>query len=382
MRNSWIRVGWGVLLALTAANAGRQKPVTDIESRINSMVNPIVSQGSPGLAILVLRNGKMIFRRGYGIRDLRSKAAIDARTNFRLASCTKQFTAMAVMLLVHDGKLHYEDRLTDVFPEFPAYGKSITIRHLLNHTSGIPDYESLMDRHPEKHWSAAHQIQDGEVLKLLEAEQAGDFQPGTKWSYSNSGYVVLGLVVAKISGESFPDFLRERIFRPLKMSGTLAFARGENKVSRRAFGHSKEHGRMVETDQSSTSATLGDGGVYSNVEDLAQWDAALEHHELLSAEEMRPALEPVKLSDGSLPHWGSGPGDSNPQPGKAVAYGFGWFLDPYKDQPRMWHYGNTVGFQSAIERFTAEKVTVMVLANRADVDAPGLALKVAELFLR
>src|SRR3954462_1636298 len=145
---------------------------------------------------------------------------------------------MAIMLLVHDGKLKYDDTLTNLFPGFPAYGKNITIRNLLNHTSGLPDYEDLMEMPAARTnhaWSATQQITDQEVLQLLEsAGTAGTkggspkFQPGTQWSYSNSGYVVLGLVVAKVSGKSFPQFLHDRIFAPLGMTNTVAFVNGVN----------------------------------------------------------------------------------------------------------------------------------------------------------
>src|SRR5262249_3580275 len=159
---------------------------------------------APGLAVLVRQNGKTLFERSYGVRDLRTKARIDAHTNFRLASFTKQFTAMAVMLLVHDGKLRYDETLTEIFPDFPDYGKSITIRNLLNHVSGLPDYEDLMERAEKASgpiWSPEKQIQDNEVLELLKKEKSGKFAPGTSWSYGNSGYVVLGLIVAKASGK-------------------------------------------------------------------------------------------------------------------------------------------------------------------------------------
>lgn len=352
---------------------------------LNRMFANLTDTRSPGLAVLVRKNNRTLFQRGYGVTDLRTRTPIDAHTNFRLASCTKQFTAMAVMLLVHDGKLRYDQRLTEVLPNFPAYGKPITIRNLLNHTGGLPDYEDLMDQaspsQPTR-WTADHQIQDAEVLTLLKAQDHGKFAPGTKWSYSNSGYVVLGLVVAKVSGVPFEDFLSERIFKPLKMDHTLMFVKGKNEVSNRAYGHSKEGAALKETDQSSTSATLGDGGVYSNLEDLAKWDNALEHHTLLSEAEMQPALTPVKLADGSQPQWASDSGDTDPQPGTPVAYGFGWFLDPYKNHARMWHYGDTIGFQTAIERFTTDKLTIIVLCNRTDLDAAPLALKIADVYLK
>lgn len=343
----------------------------------------LADQQSPGFAVLIRENGRILFERGYGVKELQSRGAIDSGTDFRLASCTKQFTAMAIMLLVHEGKLRYDERLTDVFPEFPQYGRAITIRNLLNHTSGLPDYEALMDEAAKRGvtWTETHQIQDAEVLKLLEGQTHGKFLPGTQWSYSNSGYVALGLVVAKVSGEPFQDFLRDRIFVPLRMNNTLAYVKGTNEVPDRAYGHSKEGNRFVQTDQSSTSATLGDGGVYSNIDDLTKWDDALAHHTLLSADEMEPALTAVKLPDGSTPTWSSDPGDSDPLAGKPVLYGFGWFLDDYRGTKRMWHYGETTGFRTAIERFPGKNLTIVILCNRSDLDPGALAPKVADLYL-
>jgi len=295
-----------------------------LTTQIDGIFSPLADDKSPGVAVLVRKKGRTVFERGYGARELRRLAKIDARTNFRLASCSKQFTAMSVMLLVHDGKLSYEARLTDLFPDFPAYGKAITVRHLLNHTSGLPDYEDLIAAEEKRQgtviWSETRQIQDAEVLKLLEQETAGKFAPGTRWSYSNSGYVVLGLVVAKVFGKTFAQFLRERIFAPLGMTQTLAYEKSKNDVLRRAYGHSKEGEALKETDQSSTSATLGDGGIYSSLEDLAKWDKELAQHTLLSAAEMQAALTPVKLADGSQPKW---PANSDRPEGTLVAYGFG-----------------------------------------------------------
>ena len=374
-----------VLLLLLPMGAFAGERRADATAQVDAMLAGLASDHAPGLAVLVRRNNRTVFERGYGVADLKTGTPINARTDFRLASCTKQFTAMAVMLLVHDGKLQYDEPLTEIFPDFPAYGKSITIRNLLNHTSGLPDYEALMDKASAggpPRWTADHQIHDAEVLKLLEAEDHGQFVPGTRWSYSNSGYVVLGLIVAKVSGEPFGDFLRNRIFRPLGMRHTLAFVNGQNEVPHRAYGHSKDGAAFEQTDQSATSATLGDGGVYSNLEDLARWDRALARHTLLSAAEMQAALTPFRLPDGSLPVWAGDPGDTNPQAGKPVAYGFGWFLDPYNGHARMWHYGDTVGFKTAIERFADDRLTVVVLCNRSDLDAAAVAIRVADEYLK
>ena len=360
------------LVAPQACMAG--KPVQP--EQIDYIFAALKSARTPGAAVLVLENGRVILERGYGVSDLRSFQKIDEHTNFRLASCTKQFTAMAIMLLVHDGKLHYEDRLTDVFPDFPEYGKSITIRNLLNHTSGLLDYEDLMAK-PSAATSREKipQIKDAGVLELLKQQKTTKFPPGTKWDYSNSGYAVLARVVQRVSSQSFGDFLHDRIFAPLKMNATVAYERDRNTVSNRAYGHT--HGGAAretgwqEMDQSATSAVLGDGGVYSSLDDLAKWDQALARHTLLRETEMNPAITPVKVSDGSVQEPDGTPAD----------YGFGWFLNSYKGHRRMWHYGETVGFRTTIQRFVDDKLTIIVLCNRDDLVPANLALKVADLFL-
>ncbi len=343
-------------------------------AQIDRLFTKFASAREPGCAVLVVKDGKPIFRKGYGVTDLRSFHAIGVSTNFRLASLTKQFTATAIMLLVHDGKLKYEDYLTDVFPGFPAYGKAITIRHLLNHTSGLIDYESIMEKqYPGIPDDKIPQISDAGVLALLKQQTGTKFPPGTKWDYSNSGYVVLAMVVEKKSGMSFADFLQARIFKPLDMSHTVAYEKTKNEVSNRAYGHTRIAGTWLETDQSSTSATLGDGGVYTSLDDLERWDRALAHYTLLTDKEMAPAfMAPAAANGAPL---------QKPNGTLAPAYGFGWFLDPDRGYRRYSHYGETVGFRTAIQRFPDDRLTVVVLANRADVDAPALAESVADLYL-
>jgi CubicO group peptidase (beta-lactamase class C family) len=367
-----------ILLAAILTPAGPSSDGT-LPAHVDLIFASVVQPNDPGAAVLVKKDGKILFEKGYGVRDLRSHAKIDPETNFRLASFTKQFTAMAIMLLVHDGKLHYDDPLTLIFPDFPAYGKDITIRNLLNHTSGLPDYSEIMDQQEKSggpKWSPDHQIQDEEVLALLKAQPVGKFAPGTRWEYSNSGYVVLGLIVAKASGMPYREFLQRRIFAPLKMNRTIVYEKGKNTINRRAFGHSKENDKLVETDQSATSATLGDGGIYSNVADLAKWDEGLANHTLLSEKEMQPALTPVKLADGSEPHWPRNPQASGDPP-PAVLYGFGWFLDSYQGHARNYHDGGTQGFRTTIQRFPEDHLTIVILSNRTDLNPNELSLKVA-----
>lgn len=325
------------------------------------------SNSAPGAAVLVIHHGQVMFRRGYGVADLRTKRKIDQRTNFRLASVTKQFTATAIMLLVHDGKLRYDEHLTDIFPEFPAYGRAITIRNLLNHTSGLPDYEDILTaQYPNTADTMIPQIHDAGVLKLLEQQSAGKFPAGTKWEYSNSGYAVLAMIVEKTSGQPFAQFLRQRIFAPLGMTRTIAYEKGTNEVFDRAYGYARVNSLWQKHDQSSTSAVLGDGGIYSSLADLEKWDRALKMHTLLSESEMQPALTPVLLD--------------RPD-GMPAQYGFGWFLNPYRGHRRMWHTGETVGFRTAIERFPEDQLSIIILCNRDDLNPEAMAAKVADLSL-
>jgi CubicO group peptidase (beta-lactamase class C family) len=341
-------------------------------NQIDAVFASLKFNAAPGAAALVVHNGRAVFHRGYGVTDLRTLHKIDGHTNFRLASFTKQFTAACIMLLARDGKLHYDDHLTDFFPEFPEYGKPITIRNLLNHTSGLEDYgELLMKQYPDTPPEKVPQVLDAGVLKLLEQQTSAKFPAGTKWEYSNSGYAVLAMIVEKASGKPFGQFLQERIFAPLKMKNTLAYEKGKNDVRHRAYGHAKKGDSWRETDQSPTSAVLGDGGIYSSLDDLAKWDRALREHTLLSEAEMLPALTPAQPTDGPA---------KRPD-GSTVSYGFGWFLDPYQGHKRMSHDGGTIGFRTTIQRFPDDTLTIIVLANRIDIDPEELALKVADLYL-
>jgi CubicO group peptidase (beta-lactamase class C family) len=342
-------------------------------NQIDEVFAGLKSSNAPGAAVVVVHDGRTVFSRGYGVTDLRTLEPVGPETNFRLASFTKQFTAMCVMLLVHDGKLHYDEPLTDIFPEFPAYGKSITLRNLLNHTSGLPDYEDiLMKQYPNTAEDRIPQIRDAGVVKLLEQQTSGKFPAGSKWEYSNSGYATLAMIVEKVSGVPFGGFLHDRIFVPLKMTNTLAYEKGKNEVPHRAYGHTREKDGWHQTDQSPTSAVLGDGGIYSSTEDLVKWDRALREHTLLSAAEMQPALTPVQPTGGRAEN----------ESGASVVYGFGWFLAPYKGHKRMSHDGETVGFRTTFQRFPDDKLSIIVLANRADAKPEELALKVADLYLR
>jgi len=210
----------------------------------------------PGASLLVVRDGSAVVRRSYGRSNLEDRIASTPETNYRLASVTKQFTAAAILLLSQDGKLALDDPVKKWLPSLPSAVDSVTITHLLTHTSGIIDYEDVIPA------GTVEQVHDAYVLRLLESQDSVYFKPGTRYSYSNSGYSLLSLIVARASGKSFATFLRERIFLPLGMNHTVAYEVGISTVANRAFGYTMKDGVWTRKDQSTTSAVLGDGGIY------------------------------------------------------------------------------------------------------------------------
>lgn len=286
--------------------------------------------------------------------DLEKKIAATPQTNYRLASVTKQFTATAILLLYQDSKLSLDDRIKRWLPSLPAALDSVTIRQLLTHTSGIIDYEDVIPP------GTTAQLHDADVLRLLESQDSTYFKPGTKYQYSNSGYALLALIVERVSGKSFAAFLHDRIFAPLGMNHTVAFEDGVSTVSNRAFGYTMKDSAWTRKDQSTTSAVLGDGGIYSSIDDLVRWDAALYDSRLLSDASRKLAFSPQTPTD-------------KPD----VSYGFGWRITG----ETLWHSGETSGFRNVIVRYPARHLTVVILTNRDDPQPYETALAIAKLYL-
>lgn len=305
----------------------------------------------PGASLLVLQDGKPVVRRAYGYADLERRVPATPLTNYRLASVSKQFTAAAIMLLAEDGRLRLDDPVRKWLPSLPATQAHVTIHHLLTHTGGLVDYEELMPDDLDT------QLRDADVLELQAAEPGLYFEPGTRWRYSNGGYALLALIVEQASGTTFRDFLRQRIFLPLGMDNTLAYVQEGPPVPNRAFGYSLLDGDWKRTDQSTTSAVLGDGGIYSSIEDLAKWDAALYDDRLLSEASLALAFTPWVKSD-------------DPE----VDYGFGWRITG----DTVWHSGETIGFRNVVIRWPERRTTVILLTNRNDPEPRELALRIAD----
>jgi CubicO group peptidase (beta-lactamase class C family) len=314
--------------------------------------------GAPGAAVVVALGDSIVFARGYGLADIEHGAVIGPETAFRLASVTKQFTAAAILALVEDGKLRLDDRLGDLLPDVAAYARAVRVRHLLAHTSGIPDYEPLLGS------DDGPQVKDRDVLALLHHANTLYFTPGTSWRYSNSGYALLALIVERVSGERFATFLRHRIFDRAGMPTAVAHEDGVDTVTRRAYGHTQHGDGWRRTDQSRTSAVLGDGGIYASAEELAHWSAALDRHAILSPATFREATTPVTLPSGA-----------------STSYGFGWFLDEFFGHRRQRHEGDSIGFRTAIQRYPDARLTVVVLVNRGAAPIDALSDGVARIYL-
>jgi CubicO group peptidase (beta-lactamase class C family) len=282
----------------------------------------------------------LVFEHANGLADIEGKSPCTPATNFRMASVSKQFTATAVMLLVDRGKLSIDDTLAKFFPGFPEYGNRITVKHLLTHTSGLPAYEDLIPK------GTTLQLDDLDVLHLLMGTKEPRFKPGEQFEYSNSGYAMLGLIVEVAAQKPFHEFMASDIFRPLDMKNSVLYQRGLNEIPHRAFGHEQKDGHWVRSDQSLTSAVRGDGAVYTSLQDYRKWLDGIEQRKLLKNASYDAMFSPQVLTDRHGSH-----------------YGFGWFIDEYRGEPRVHHNGETHGFRICVQRFPIRRAAIVFQLN-------------------
>lgn len=348
--NCIARVLAALAFVTVTSPAEAQRPTVPIDSMFAEYAKP----GRPGAVVLVVDRDEVTMKK-YGLAEIETGRPVALETNFRLASLSKQFTATAVMLLVADGTLRYDDSLATVLPGLPAWARGVTVRQLLHHTSGLPDYEAFV---PD---SQIAQVHDSDVPRLIAQANGPRFAAGTKYDYSNTGYALLALVVERASGRRFADFLCERVFMPLGMTTTVAHEEGRSTVVERAYGYTVAESAVERTDQSNTSAVLGDGGIYSNVNDLLKWERALTAHTLVSE-----AGQALAWTAGSLSGGGS------------AGYGFGWFVDDDRGLTRLRHHGESRGFTNAILRYPERRLTVVVLTNRTGGAPWDMAQRIAD----
>jgi len=328
-------------------------------AKIDGLLREYDGADVPGACVMVVRDGYVLFQKAYGMANLEEKRLAKTSTNYRLASVTKQFTAMAVMILAERQKLSYEDPLTKFFPDFPAYGKTITVRQLLHHTSGLIDYEGVIPA------GTTRPLTDADVLDLMKRQDRTDFAPGSRFRYCNSGYALLALIVERASGAAFTEFLRDNVLTPAGMTGSTFYGRDDRATPNRAYGYTKRSDRFERTDQSLTSSVAGDGSLYASVDDLLKWDRALNRATLVRPDTLQNAFTPGVVGPES----------------KDTGYGFGWFIGRYQGKKMYWHRGGTVGFTAAVSRFPDRKLTVVVLTNRNDAPVTKIVDAIADMYL-
>ena len=300
----------------------------------------------PGLALAVVRDGRIIKARGYGLANIELDVPVKAETIFQTGSVGKQFTATVVMMLVEDGKIRLDDPIGKYLSGAPATWKSITVRNLLTHTSGIHDYET---ESLTKRGAAFVNLRDDYTEDELFKKFSGlplDFPPGSQWRYSNSGYVILGILIHKVTGQFYGDVLQERIFRPLGMTSTRIISEADI-IPNRAAGYRLVNGEIKNQEWvSPTLNTTADGALYTNVVDMAKWDASLYTEKVLKKGSLDQMWTAVRLNDG-----------------KTAEYGFGWDVTNVNGHRLIEHGGAWQGFTTQISRYVDDKFTVIVLTN-------------------
>ncbi len=324
----------------TVSVAGAQTPNT--RAAVTDYVKAEMQrQRIPGLSLLVVKGGKIVRAEGFGLANVELQAPVTAETIFQSGSMGKQFTATAVMMLVEEGKIGLDDSLTKYFLDAPASWKDVTVRELLSHTAGFGDYPKDFDF--RKDWT------EDEELKLIESIPLA-YPPGTNWAYSNFGYVTLGILIHRLTGEFYGDFLQQRIFQPLGMQSTRIISEADI-VPHRSAGYRLVKGELKnQVWVSPVVNTTADGSLYFSTLDLAKWDAALYAEKLLKRSSLDLMWTPVRLKNG--------------QPNKG-GYGFGWFIEVRNGHRCIHHDGAWQGFETAIDRYVDDQLTVVALTNLA-----------------
>lgn len=358
---SWILI-FALLLLTGAHSFAAAQPATSSAEELSKSIDEMMMQAykpnEPGASIIVVKDGKVIHRKGYGMANMELGVPVEPDMVFRLGSITKQFTAVAILMLVEQGKVALDDDLTKFLPDYPTKGQKITVTHLLTHTSGIKPYTSL----PE--WLAMWRkdVPLNELIAIFK-DKPMDFAPGERYAYNNSAYVLLGAVIEKASGLSYADFVEKNIFAPLGMKHSF-YDNTARVFARRVSGYSKPKDEWLNAAYLSMTQPHAAGSLASSVDDLALWDAALYTDKLVKQETLKQAWTSAKLNSGKL-----------------TGYGFGWSLNSYEGHPTIEHGGGINGFSTYGVRLPDDRVYVAVLTNK-DTGGPGpgrIAFRIAAL---
>jgi D-alanyl-D-alanine carboxypeptidase len=354
-----------VLLFCNVASAQADKVNAYLKSEM-------VKRHIPGVSVAIIREGRVILAREYGQANVELSTPVTHKSVFKLASVTKPFTATAIMMLVEEGKIALDGRIAEYLPDLPLQWHKVTIRQALSHTSGLADYL----RAPGWSWRNSWRL-DLTPSEFLELTSAAPilFAPGEGIRYSNTGYYLLGMLIEKVSGKAYAEFLRERIFQPLGMSATRRDTAGI--VANRVSGYVFRNGALQNAEYTSETWAYSEGGLISTALDLAKWEAALYTEKLVTRASLEQMWTPTKLKDGRLAIIGDNGA------GKPNYYGLGWYISEYKGHKLILHPGNKPGFSSAFTRFVDDKLTVILLCNSSsESPAFAMSLGVADFYLR
>ena len=344
------------LLLFMAFGANAQ----DERARVDSLMSSIYQSGSPGAAIAVIKNGSVVFKKGYGLADLDSRARVTTATNFNICSLTKQFTAYAILQLQQEGKLSLDDKLSRFFPDFvPGVANKVSVRQLLTHSSGIKDHYPYVDRARYK------EFWDKDVLTALRTIDSVNFPPGSRYRYSNTAFCLLALIIEKLSGETYPEYLRNHVFVPLNMLRSNVI-HPEWRISDRAFGYEcdKDTFKISDANQSLFFSTMGDGGVYTSIDDYLRWITAIQQKMVVKpdlVQEAQSAQFPIDTA-------------------RKLFYGFGWFVAGSGDSRLVYHTGSNGGFRTIVLTKPAAKYAVIIFSNRSDVDLEDLVRIINKIY--
>jgi CubicO group peptidase (beta-lactamase class C family) len=345
----------GVILLAAACT-----PATDDTAQASKEVDALFARYAvgvqPGAAVMVIHEGRIVHQAGYGYADLDERTPIGADTAFDLASVSKQFTAMATMILAEEGKLDYDDPVSRYLPQLAPY-EGVTIRHLLTHTGGLPEYYDVID-------TSAGMPSNADALELLGTMGGTVFTPGERFEYSNPGYDMLAPLVAAASGSDFPAFMQQRIFAPLGMTGSMIHDHTRLAVRNRATGYEPDGDGYKLNDYDPLNGIVGSGSMFSTLNDLFRWDQALYAEALVGAATLDEAFTPALLNNGESTH-----------------YGFGWRIDEYHGLRRIRHGGSWVGFRTHIARYPEAHFSVVILSNRGDFDPGRYVDPITDIYL-
>lgn len=344
-----------VAVSLIAACQRAENVQATASRKVDALFEALTEGIQPGAAVMVIRDGEIVHQAGYGFANLEKQTPITADSAFRLASVSKQFTAMAIMVLSEDGALSIDDPVSRYLPELAPY-VGVTIRHMITHTSGLPEYYDLID-------TSTGMPTNADALAFLATMAEPAFAPGEQYEYSNPAYDMVAPLVESVSGHDFATFMRQRVFDPAGMHNSSIFDHSEPAIPHRVTGYEPDGEGFRVNDHDPLNHIVGSGGMYSTLNDFFRWDRVLYGESLVSRTTIDAAFTPGRLNNG-----------------ESTDYGFGWRIEDYIGHRRVRHGGSWIGFRTHIARYPDDGLSIVILSNRADFDPESYVDPITDVY--